>query len=83
MELSAAQAIEKYNIPLETPPMDKEELDKTPYILIRHGLSAFNYNMYGSTNAGDACNLIFTKDNEIQQKLYFKIDLFFIFFKFL
>lgn len=28
-------------------------------------LSAFNYNMYGATNATDACNLIFTKDNEI------------------
>lgn len=32
-------------------------------------LSAFNYNMYGSTNAGQAANLIFTKDSEIQQKL--------------
>lgn len=28
-------------------------------------LSAFNYNMYGSTNASEACNMIFTKDSEI------------------
>ena len=32
-------------------------------------LSAFNYNMYGATNATDASNLIFTKDSEIQTKL--------------
>lgn len=32
-------------------------------------LSAFNYNMYGSTNQSDATNLIFTQDNEIQKKL--------------
>ena len=28
-------------------------------------LSAFNYNIYGATNADEASNLIFTKDNEI------------------
>ena len=32
-------------------------------------LSAFNYNMYGSTNQSDATNLIYTQDNEIQKKL--------------
>ena len=32
-------------------------------------LSAFNYNMYGATNADQAINLIFTKDSEIQEKL--------------
>jgi len=43
MDLTPQQAIEKYKIPLETPPMKPEELEKTPYVLIRHGLSAFNY----------------------------------------
>lgn len=36
-------------------------------------LSAFNYNMYGSTNQSDATNLIFTQDNEIQKKLACRI----------
>ena len=36
-------------------------------------LSAFNYNMYGSTNMSDATKLIFTQDNEIQKKLACRI----------
>jgi len=36
-------AIEYHKIPIETIPMIKEDLDKTKYILIRHGLSTFNF----------------------------------------
>ena len=39
----AEAAVEKHNIPIETIPMIKEDLDKTAYILIRHGLSTFNH----------------------------------------
>ena len=43
MDLTPQKAIEKYNIPLETPAMDPQQLDQCSYVLIRHGLSGFNY----------------------------------------
>ena len=43
MDLCADDAIKKYGIPLETTPMDPEALKKCSYVLIRHGLSEFNY----------------------------------------
>jgi hypothetical protein len=42
MDLSPADAIKKYNLPLTTPPIDPKDLESTSYILIRHGLSNFN-----------------------------------------
>lgn len=43
MDLNVQDAIAKYNLPLETPPMDATQLKSSPYVLIRHGLSKFNY----------------------------------------
>lgn len=43
MDLSPQDAMAKYNIPLETTAMDKGQFSEAPYILIRHGLSNFNY----------------------------------------
>lgn len=43
LRTDALAAVEKYKIPIETVPMVKEELDKTAYIFIRHGLSKFNF----------------------------------------
>lgn len=43
MDLSPADAIKKYNLPLTTKPIEPKELEEASYILIRHGLSDFNY----------------------------------------
>ena len=43
MELSPQDAIAKYSLPLETPVMDAEALKASSYVLIRHGLSQYNY----------------------------------------
>jgi broad specificity phosphatase PhoE len=43
MDLSVEEAIVKYSIPLETPEMNEDDFKISPYILIRHGLSEFNY----------------------------------------
>jgi len=40
--LSAAECIEKYNLPLKTDDMVEADLAEAPYVLIRHGLSTFN-----------------------------------------
>ena len=37
------EAIAKYSVPLETPEMNEDEFKASPYIMIRHGLSEFNY----------------------------------------
>ena len=43
--LSVDDAIKKYDIPVLTPAMDEDELKNSSYVLIRHGLSIFNYNI--------------------------------------
>ena len=43
MQITNQEAIAKYKIPIVTTPMNEEELERSPYILIRHGLSSFNY----------------------------------------
>ena len=43
MDLAPEEAIKKYNIPLETPAMNPEEFEQCSYVLVRHGLSVFNY----------------------------------------
>ena len=35
--------MQKYGIPLKTPEMDEQQKKDCSYILIRHGLSKFNY----------------------------------------
>ena len=42
MDLSPADAIKKFNLPLTTPPIEPKALEETSYVLIRHGLSDFN-----------------------------------------
>lgn len=42
MDLSPADAIKKYNLPLTTPAIEPKDLEHTSYVLIRHGLSDFN-----------------------------------------
>jgi broad specificity phosphatase PhoE len=45
MDISPEDAIVKYGFPMITPEMSEEEFKKSPYVLIRHGLSIFNYNI--------------------------------------
>jgi len=43
MNLSPQEAIEQFNLPLKTKPIESSDLEESKYVLIRHGLSTFNY----------------------------------------
>ena len=43
MEYTIEEAIKKFEIPIETKPMDSKTLGSSSFVLVRHGLSEFNY----------------------------------------